>query len=93
MRCRKKVHDALSVRTYECARRVIAFVQKYPDREFACLQLLPILCADLPIKWHKNKCYAVMRCLLGLGFIQARYEYVRTDNASWTPKSISSATA
>jgi hypothetical protein len=61
--------------TYACARRVIAFVKKYPHREFACLQLLPLLCGDLPIQWHKNRCYAVMRCLMGLGFIRVRYEY------------------
>jgi hypothetical protein len=61
--------------TYECARRVVAFARKYPDQEFACLQLLPLLCADLPIAWHRNKCYGVVRCLLRLGFIETRYEY------------------
>jgi len=67
--------------TYECAERVIKFVLKYPERELACVGLLPLLCSDLPIKWHRNKCYEVVRCLVRLGFIRPASVY--SGGRSW----------
>jgi hypothetical protein len=69
--------------TYECAERVMKFVLKYPEKEFACEGLLPILCSDLAIKWHRNKCYAVMLCLVKLGFLRAVSRYAQGRSWLW----------
>jgi hypothetical protein len=69
--------------TYECALRVIKFIIKYPEREFGCVGLLPVLCADLAIKWTRNKCYAVMRCLSALQFVAPVSAYANGRSWLW----------
>ena len=59
--------------TYEAARRVVSLVKQYPYRELAW-KLVPYLCGDLPIHWHKNKCCAFLSALVRIGFLYIRVE-------------------
>jgi hypothetical protein len=59
--------------TYEAASRVVAFVKQNPGRELAW-QLVPLLCGDLGIRWHKNKCCAFLAALVRTGFLYVRVE-------------------
>ena len=59
--------------TYEAARRIVSFVKRYPYRELAW-KLVPQLCGDLPIHWHRNKCCALLAALVRIGFLYVRVE-------------------
>ncbi|HKI32531.1 MAG TPA: hypothetical protein VKA46_11735 [Gemmataceae bacterium] len=59
--------------TYEAAGRVVSFVKRNPWRELAW-QLVPRLCGDLGIRWHKNKCCAFLAALVRVGFLYVRVE-------------------
>ncbi len=67
------LHTEEIAATYEAAGRIISFVKRCPGRELAW-QLVPYLCADLDVRWHKNKCCALLRALVRLGFLYVRVE-------------------
>jgi hypothetical protein len=67
------LHTGETADTYEAARRVVAFVKQNPGRELAW-KLVPLLCGDLAIRWHKNKCCAFLAALVRVGFLYVTVE-------------------
>ena len=74
---KKQVHPLMHTdniaATYEAARRIVSLVKQYPYRELAW-KLVPYLCGDLQIHWHKNKCCALLAALVRIGFLYIRVE-------------------
>jgi len=67
------LHTEEIAATYEAAGRIVSFVKRYPWRELAW-KLVPRLCGDLGIRWHKNKCCALLAALVRVGFLYVRVE-------------------
>ncbi|HYW85259.1 MAG TPA: hypothetical protein VFB30_18505, partial [Spirochaetia bacterium] len=73
------LHTEEIAATYEAAGRIISFVKRCPWWELAW-KLVPRLCGDLGIRWHKNKCCAFLAALVRVGFLYVRVEKLWRGN-------------
>ena len=80
---KEEVHPLLHTEeigaTYEAAGRIVSFVKNCPGRELAW-KLVPHLCGGLGIRWHKNKCFALLKALVRVGFLYVRVEKMWRGN-------------
>lgn len=55
--------------TFEAVKRIVWWIKQNPEREFSW-RLVELLCGDLPVKWHRNKCCRLLRALVEAGLLR-----------------------
>jgi hypothetical protein len=80
---KEEVHPLLHAEdisaTYEAAGRIVSFVKNCAGRALAW-KLVPHLCGGLGVRWHKNKCCALLKALVRVGFLYVRVEKMWRGN-------------